>query len=106
MQIADTKIETPRQLRMKIESPRQLRIKIETQRHLRIKIETPRQLRMKIETPRQLLIKIETASQTYLLPTEFEGRAVSYGPSFSSFDFYGPSAKRTGYKSTGENKDP
>ena len=37
---------------------------------------------------------------TYLLLTEFEGRTVSYGPSF----FYGPSAKRAGHKSKGEKR--
>ena len=41
----------------------------------------------------------------YLLLTEFEVRTVSYGPSFFPL-IYGPSAKRTGHKSTGKNKDP
>ena len=39
----------------------------------------------------------------YLLLTEFEGRTVSYGPSFSS-SIYGPSAKRAGHKSKGEKR--
>ena len=37
---------------------------------------------------------------TYLLLTEFEGRTVNYRPSFSP-SIYGPSAKRAGYKSKG-----
>ena len=40
---------------------------------------------------------------TYLLLTEFEGRTVSYGPSFSS-SIYGPSAKRAGHKSKGKKR--
>ena len=39
-------------------------------------------------------------SNKYLLLTEFEGRTVSYGPSF----FYGPSAKRAGHKSKGKKR--
>ena len=39
----------------------------------------------------------------YLLLTEFEGRTVSYGPSFFLLDsIYGPSAKRAGHKSKGK----
>ena len=41
----------------------------------------------------------------YLLPTEFEVRIVSYGPSFFPL-IYGPNAKRSGHKSTGKNEDP
>ena len=41
----------------------------------------------------------------YLLLTEFEGRTVSYGPSFFPFA-YGPSAKRAGHKLTRKNQDP
>ena len=41
----------------------------------------------------------------YLLLTEFEGRTVSYGPSFLS-SFCGPNAKRAGHKSKGKNEDP
>ena len=39
----------------------------------------------------------------YLLLTEFEGRTVSYGPSFSS-SIYGPSAKLAGHKSKGKKR--
>ena len=41
----------------------------------------------------------------YLLLTEFEGRTVSYGPSFSS-SIYGLSAnsKRAGHKSKGKKR--
>ena len=38
----------------------------------------------------------------YLLLTEFEGRTVSYGPSF--FRLYSPSAKRAGHKSKGKKR--
>ena len=44
-------------------------------------------------------------TQQYLLPTEFEGRTVSYGPSFSP-SIYGPSAKRADHKSKERNEDP
>ena len=40
---------------------------------------------------------------TYLLLTEFEGRIVSYGPSFFPFA-YGPSAKRAGHKLKGKTR--
>ena len=40
---------------------------------------------------------------TNLLLTEFEGRTVSYGPSFFLFA-YGPSAKRAGHKLTGKKR--
>ena len=43
--------------------------------------------------------------EIYLLVTEFEGRTVSYGPSFFPFA-YGPGAKRAGHKLTGKNEDP
>ena len=39
----------------------------------------------------------------YLLLTEFEGRTVSYGPSFSP-SIYDPSAKRAGHKSRGKKR--
>ena len=43
----------------------------------------------------------------YLLLTEFEVGAVSYGPSFFPLAWKNPSAKRVvGHKSTGKNKDP
>ena len=47
----------------------------------------------------------ETIKIKYLLLTEFKFCTVSYGPSFLSLT-YGPSAERTGHKSTGKNKDP
>jgi len=40
----------------------------------------------------------------YLLLTQFKGRTVSYGPSFSPSS-YGPSTKRRGHKSKGKNED-
>ena len=42
------------------------------------------------------------AAFTYLLQTEFEGRTVSYGPSFFLLDLW---PKRE-HKSKGENEDP
>ena len=39
----------------------------------------------------------------YLLLTEFEGRTVSYGPSFSP-SIYTPNAKRADHKSKGEKR--
>ena len=41
---------------------------------------------------------VRVSSEKYLLLTEFEVRAVSYGLSFSPL-IYGPSAKRAGHKS-------
>ena len=41
--------------------------------------------------------------QTYLLLTEFEGRTVSYGPSFFLLDLW-LSAKRAGHKSKGKKR--
>ena len=40
---------------------------------------------------------------TYLLLTEFEGRTVTYGPSFFPFA-YGPSTKRAGHKLKGKTR--
>ena len=51
------------------------------------------------------LFNAEQKHCKYLLLTEFEGRTVSYGPSFSP-SIYGPSAKRAGHKSEGKNEDP
>ena len=42
---------------------------------------------------------------TYFLLAEFEGRTVNYGPRFFPA-MYGPSAKRAGHKSKGNNKGP
>ena len=42
-------------------------------------------------------------NEKYLLLTEFEGRTVSYGPSFSP-SIYGPSAERAGHKSKGKQR--
>ena len=50
-----------------------------------------------------ILNSIVSKSYKYLLLTEFEVRTVSYGPSFFPFA-YGPSAKRTGHKSTGKKR--
>ena len=47
----------------------------------------------------------QSAKLKYLLLTEFEGRTVSYGPSFFP-SIYGPSAKCAGHMSKGENEDP
>ena len=44
-----------------------------------------------------MLIFFILVSTIYLLLTEFEGRTVSYGPSFSA-RIYGPSGKRVGHK--------
>ena len=44
-----------------------------------------------------------TVLNKYLLLTEFEGRTVSYGPSFFPFA-YGPSAKRAGHKLKGKTR--
>ena len=47
--------------------------------------------------------QLEKFALKYLLLTEFEGRTVSYGPSFFPFA-YGPSAKRAGHKFTGKTR--
>ena len=47
----------------------------------------------------------ETKENTYLLPSEFEGRTVRYGPSFSP-SIYGPSAKRAAINRGEKNEDP
>ena len=47
----------------------------------------------------------QESSCKYLLLTDFEGRTVSYGPSFFP-SIYGPRASRLGHKSKGKNEDP
>ena len=42
----------------------------------------------------------------YLLLTEFEGRTVSYEPSFFLLDLWPKRASRAGHKSKGKNEDP
>ena len=45
-----------------------------------------------------IMAYVRVSSEIYLLLTEFEVRAASYGLSFSPL-IYGPSAKRAGHKS-------
>ena len=50
-----------------------------------------------------VIYRYGTTTNIYLLLTEFEGRTVSYGPSFFPFA-YGPSANRAGHKLTGKKR--